>query len=208
MAFALGVLATSMTSHVNIGIRHVLPIYIAFAILAAAGVTYLLRWNRTRAVVPILAVALILAWTAVPGAKAHPDYLAYFNAFAGDKPENMLLDSNFDWGQDWKILAHRLRELNVHEIHGYGLDTGGMYPTFQTWYGLPNLRPLSADHPDRPDPGWTVVRILGEKLRPDMPTVVTPQGTKVVEPWYYHATPVERVGGFLLYRPTPDSKAE
>ena len=37
LAFAAGILAVALFSHINIGIRHVLPIYIAFAIGGATG---------------------------------------------------------------------------------------------------------------------------------------------------------------------------
>jgi len=41
--------------------------------------------------------------------RSHPDHLAYFNALAGDHPENVLVDSNLDWGQD----LYRLRDTIV-----------------------------------------------------------------------------------------------
>ena len=41
---------------------------------------------------------------------AHPDYLAYFNALAGDDPERIVVDSDLDWGQDIKRLGQRLRD--------------------------------------------------------------------------------------------------
>src|SRR5207247_10413500 len=43
IAFALAVLIPAMTSHVNIGIRHILPVYAGFAIVAALGLATLLR---------------------------------------------------------------------------------------------------------------------------------------------------------------------
>jgi hypothetical protein len=71
--------------------------------------------------------AVPLVWMAVSGARTHPDYLAYFNELAGSKPNEILMDSNFDWGQDWKLLANRLRELNVRHMHAYGLEAEGQY---------------------------------------------------------------------------------
>lgn len=89
---ALAILAAAMTSHINIGVRHVLPIYAPLAIAAAAAVLELRRFR-------VASIALV-AWLAVSGAVAHPDYLPWFNAFAGDHPERVLNDSNLDWGQD------------------------------------------------------------------------------------------------------------
>jgi len=202
IALFLGILLPSMASHVNIGIRHILPVYLAFAILAAIAMVQLLRWAGTRAAAA-LAVALPLLWMAVAGGRAHPNYLAYFNAFAGGKPEDILLDSNFDWGQGWKLLARRLRELNVREVHGYGLEAGGEYPTFRAWYGLPDYQPLNASQPETPDPGWTVVRIYADKYRPQSAVITTANGLRFVEPWYHRVVPTERVAGFLLYKVTP-----
>ena len=39
LGFAAGVLAVGMASHINIGLRHILPIYLAFSIVAAAAVS-------------------------------------------------------------------------------------------------------------------------------------------------------------------------
>lgn len=202
VAFGLGVLLPSMAGRVNIGLRHVLPIYMAFAVLASVASVTLLRWCGTAAREMLIVVA-VLAAMAVPGVRAHPDYVAYFNTFASSKPETVLLDSNFDWGQDWKILARRLRQLNIRAVHGYGLEAYGWYPLYKSWYGLPDYQPLGRNQGAQPDPGWTVVRIQSEKYRPDMPVIITPQGPKAVEPWYDRVTPAERVGAFLLYKP-PD----
>jgi hypothetical protein len=89
----LAMLAVSMTSRINIGVRHVLPIYPFLAIAAACGA--MLLWKRSRAAVLILGAWLVIATTL-----AHPDYLSYFNEAAGRHPERVAADSNFDWGQD------------------------------------------------------------------------------------------------------------
>ena len=88
---ALAILGAAMTSHINIGVRHVLPIYGPLAICAAAAV---IEWRRLRAV-----SAVLVLWLFVDGVRAHPDYLPWFNAFAPE-PEKVLNDSNLDWGQD------------------------------------------------------------------------------------------------------------
>src|SRR5205085_12516900 len=56
IAFALGILIPAMTSHVNIGLRHILPIFSALSILAAIGMMWLIerpgvvRWGAILAV--------------------------------------------------------------------------------------------------------------------------------------------------------------
>ena len=45
-------------------------------------------------------VGALAAWLVAGSLLAHPDYLPWMNAFAGPHPERVVLDSNFDWGQD------------------------------------------------------------------------------------------------------------
>lgn len=101
-----GVLATS--SHLNLGIRHILPIFPPLMVLAggvAEGASRRVRWG-----------ALALAGgTALSTLAAAPYFLAYFNEpalLAADR-EEMLVDSNLDWGQD---LARLKRYVDRHGI--------------------------------------------------------------------------------------------
>jgi hypothetical protein len=90
--------AMSLTQHVHIGLRHVLPIYPA--LLALAGIGWAQLW-RTRGAARVVAGALAL-WAVVAAATITPDHLAYFNEVAGgpDHGDRILIDSNLDWGQD------------------------------------------------------------------------------------------------------------
>jgi 4-amino-4-deoxy-L-arabinose transferase-like glycosyltransferase len=116
LAFSTGILLVGMFSRINIGLRHVLPVYVGFSLLAAFAALHLLeaaggarRW--------VYAVPAVLClWFAASSLLAHPDYLAYFNELAGGEPENILVDSDLDWGQDQKRLAERLRELGVTDV--------------------------------------------------------------------------------------------
>ena len=118
-AFSLGILAPAMTSPVNYGVRHVLPVYMGFSIVAALAVVRLVqtgKWAR------VAAGALVL-WMAVSGAIRHPDYLAYFNELAGSEPEKVLVDSDLDWGQDTILLArHASHQAHQPPGSGGGLD--------------------------------------------------------------------------------------
>ena len=182
-AFALGVLLPSMAGRVDIGIRHILPAYIGFSILAALAMVQLAE----RATGAILAGAAVL-WMAVSGAVHHPDYLSYFNEFAGHEPEKILLDSNLDWGQDLKLLAKRLRELGVHEFFEYGIDAAGQYAYFQSWYGLP---PVRITNPYQPQAGWHVISATVAKTMP-------------LNAWYDHLVPTEKIGGLMLFKILPN----
>jgi hypothetical protein len=97
---AAAILAISMTSDINIGVRHLLPIYAPLAVLAAS---IRVRW---------LTIAMT-AWLIIGSALAHPDYLAWFNAFAGREPYRVLNDSNLDWGQDLLRLVRVARDERI-----------------------------------------------------------------------------------------------
>jgi hypothetical protein len=89
---------TSLTSHLNIGHRHILPTYPVLFI--AAG--WLGRWLDVRRPVALLCVAGALAWHAGESIRARPHYLAYFNQLVGGSANGWrhLVDSSLDWGQD------------------------------------------------------------------------------------------------------------
>ncbi len=91
-------LAAAIASSLNIGIRHLLPLFApAYALLAlalaAAGL-------RKVALAAIAVAALESAWI-------YPHHLSFFNVAAGGPSQGSryLLDSNIDWGQDAKRLA-------------------------------------------------------------------------------------------------------
>lgn len=105
---AASTLAVAMTSHINIGVRHVLPIYAPLAIAAAFAVVSLPRLR-------LLSFALI-AWLVIGIGLAHPDYLPWFNFAAGRHPEKILNDSNLDWGQDTLRLVRTARAMHIDRI--------------------------------------------------------------------------------------------
>jgi len=98
-------LAWSMTSHINIGVRHALPFMVFLPLWAASTVTTpFLRPIRRQALV-VLCFVLILIGTSLA---AWPHTIGYFNWFVGGtrNAPNLIHDSNFDWNQD----TYRLRD--------------------------------------------------------------------------------------------------
>jgi len=94
----------SMTSRIDLGIRHLLPFYPFFFIAIAAGffTLFKLRWTSWTGRV-LMIVGLLLAAESL---SAFPDYLSFFNLVSGGTQNGprYLLDSNIDWGQDLKNL--------------------------------------------------------------------------------------------------------
>jgi 4-amino-4-deoxy-L-arabinose transferase-like glycosyltransferase len=186
LAFAGALLVAAMFSRINIGVRHVLPVYLAFAVVAAAALVRGLELGaHSRPVRIALAVAVL--WLAASSALAHPDYLPYFNELAASEPEKVLVDSDLDWGQDMKRAARRLQQAGAREVT--------FEPTviayLQKEHGFPHLRPMDLS---RPNPGWNLVSFTDWKVTGFQP-VYSP--TKVV-PWPDRYPPGERVGKSMM----------
>lgn len=103
----LAILLVAMTGSINIGVRHVLPMYASLSIVAA----YALFIVRRR-----IAAWVVAAWLLFGTIAAHPDYLAWFNEAAGKNPSRIAVDSNFDWGQDVLRLERVVRELKIRKL--------------------------------------------------------------------------------------------
>jgi len=131
------ILAISMLSRINIGVRHVLPVYPLLAIVAGFGAARL--WSRVGPGTGIRRGALAAGalWLAVGSARAHPDYLSYFNELAANRREPVLVDSDLDWGQDLQRLADTVRARRIGAI---SLAYWGSADPRR--HGLPNLRCL------------------------------------------------------------------
>ncbi len=106
---ALMYMIVSMMSNINIGIRHLLPIFPFLFVLGGALLDRVLRVH-VRRVMCAFAVALLLCWTVVACARAYPDYVPYMNELAWQHPHwYYLSDSNVEWGDDVRELAEYLR---------------------------------------------------------------------------------------------------
>jgi len=109
------ILGGSVYTNINIGIRHILPLYPFLAILAAAPFKDGIPLRRPMRKASVL-LALLLAWHVIESAAAHPDYLAYFNQVVRGQEEEYLADSNLDWGQDLARLAEFVEDRDIERI--------------------------------------------------------------------------------------------
>jgi hypothetical protein len=116
--------AASIASTLNIGHRHLLPVYPALFILLGA----LPSLTRGRVGLRSLPWALV-AWAGFTCAWSFPHYLAFFNGIIGrDEAWHYLVDSNLDWGQEHYTLeefvaAERRRRGPEHRIYGCLFDS-------------------------------------------------------------------------------------
>ena len=149
---AAGILLGAQFSHINTGVRHILPIYGALAAMAGVGALYLMRASwRSRGLCGVL-----LLWLVLESSMAHPDYMAYFNELADGTSGWFGVDSDLDYGQDLARLgaACARRGIGSLSVAYYGTaDTGQM--------GLPPHRILP---PATPATGWVAISINKLKL--------------------------------------------
>jgi hypothetical protein len=95
---------SAMRSNLNLGIRHMLPVYPFIYLLLSIGTARLIQVRRR--------LGIIVVWVLIIGAATEtlanwPHEIAFFNVACGGSGggARLLGDSNIDWGQDLPLLA-------------------------------------------------------------------------------------------------------
>lgn len=121
----------SLTSHINIGLRHIFPIepffFLAIGSLVSwRAVANTFTWKKTLLVLACgLPLTAVLSW---------PHTIGYFSEIIGGPRQGYryLLDSNLDWNQDiWRLrnwLAHR-QFPEVHLVLFGSIPYHALFPT-------------------------------------------------------------------------------
>jgi uncharacterized protein with PQ loop repeat len=149
-------LVVAIFSTRNIGVRHLLPIYPFVIMVAVAPLAELLRRGMKW---PVCCFCVLAG---VEMMSVYPHYRGFFNSLAGGprNGENILVDSNIDWGQDLKLLKHwmtaqgvthiNLAYWGVSDAEYYGIDCTHLLTTTP-----------SATHPSMPPrlPGYVAVSV-------------------------------------------------
>jgi hypothetical protein len=146
---ALMYFGVSMASTMNIGIRHILPVYPFFVLIAAASAVSLARrrsWG-------LYAAAALLLIHVVSSAHVFPNYLTYANEAWGGPTNSyrLLTDSNADWGQ------------GLRAAKSY-LDAHGIKDCWFAHYGW-NVNPAYYNIPCKPLPE-AIAHMFGGTLPP------------------------------------------
>jgi 4-amino-4-deoxy-L-arabinose transferase-like glycosyltransferase len=133
--------ATAVLTNLNIGLRHMIPVYPALLIVASASAA----WAKSLA--GRIGVLALAAWMAVVAFVSFPFYLGYFNEIAGGwrGGYRWLVDSNLDWDQDFLRLRDYQRAHPGERIVLLSLGEGPMPP------GL-RVEPFVPHRPNQPWP--------------------------------------------------------
>jgi len=129
---------TSLTSNLNIGVRHILPTIPFIYVLISGQITKWMRFEKINTdihsvkdffrylwtilvKVPIkyLIFIFLILWQFFSVIAIYPSYLAYFNELTGGAKNGYeyVTDSNLDWGQDLKRLAAWTNNQKINEIY-------------------------------------------------------------------------------------------
>ena len=126
----------SMTSPLNIGVRHVLPTFPFIYILVSKQLVGWI-WNvhnsnpkttfealrelyheHVEFIPKYIVIAFFMFWAFAETLGVFPYYLSYYNEIGGGTREGYryIVDSNYDWGQDMKRLKEYLDENSIDKI--------------------------------------------------------------------------------------------
>jgi len=110
--------ATSIKSNLNIGVRHLLPVFPFTIILVSRGtISAISEFKRKEIFVCFL--TFLFLWQIHSLLQIFPHFLSYANEIVGG-PENLYIftvDSNLDWGQDLKRLKKWMDENKIEKIY-------------------------------------------------------------------------------------------
>jgi hypothetical protein len=139
--------ATSIKSNLNIGVRHLLPVFPFTIILIAKGTIFWLENTKFKKIAYSL-LTILLFWQAISVLKVYPHFLAYANEIVGgpDKVYIYTVDSNLDWGQDLKRLKKWIEENKIEKIYldyfGGGNPKYYLGEKYESWWGQKNPKEL------------------------------------------------------------------
>jgi len=138
--------AVSLKSNLNIGVRHLLPVF-PFTILLVSAVT--IKWlNPPFKNIKRTLLAGLLIWQAVSVISIYPHFLAYFNELVGGPSQAYIytVDSSLDWGQDLKRLNDWANKKGIKKIYvdyfGGGDTKYYLGDKFSSWWGTRNPKEL------------------------------------------------------------------
>ncbi|EKE11492.1 MAG: hypothetical protein ACD_15C00073G0006 [uncultured bacterium] len=150
--------STSITGRLNIGLRHLLPIFPFIYILVSIGIFRFIR--KTHHINKYIVYTILIATLGIlisGTLSSYPYYTSYFNSLGGGPTQGykFATDSNADWGQDLKRLKIFLEahpEITKIKIDYFGMADLDYYipGRYEKWWA--SKRPI--------EPGWYAISAL------------------------------------------------
>jgi hypothetical protein len=143
-------IVTTISSNLQIGLRHILPIMFAISLFTARAIDVFWESGKWKFIKIKYVFAVFSIWLVISTVITFPFYLSYYNYFGGgtERGYEIATDSNYDWGQDVKLLANWVRENNIRDIYtdvttkvplDYYFEDGRKSHNFDIeWWGLPD----------------------------------------------------------------------
>lgn len=137
---------TSLSSNLNIGVRHLLPVFPFTILLVSGTIMYWIKGPRRK--LKTIFLILLLIWQSGTVILIYPHFLAYFNEIVGgpDRGYIYTVDSNLDWGQDLKRLKQWVDEKGIDKIYvdyfGGGRPEYYLKEKYAYWEGTKNPKEL------------------------------------------------------------------
>lgn len=104
-----------MLNEINIGVRHILPVYPFIFVFVSKLVNVKFTIPKKEKLWQWL-LAIFLGWYILSSILVYPHYSEYFNELVGgpNNGQKYLLDSNIDWGQDTRLFYEWLVKNNLN----------------------------------------------------------------------------------------------
>jgi hypothetical protein len=178
----------AMRNHMDIGARHLLPIYPFLYILGAGAAWAFLRADRRWAYV----LAVLLLWQAITSVRVFPAYMAYANELWGGpaKTHLYLSDANVDWGQQLIATRQYLEQHNIQHCWFAYFPAGAIDPAD---YGIPcKLLPTA-------DTLWWLDEVKDTPASIDGPVLISDSDLAGIE---FGDGPLNPYGAFQSLKPS------
>ena len=155
--------ATSILGNLNLGVRHILPIFpIMYILVSLRFFGSMDKIKKQRKLILGCLLGILMTWYIIASILAFPHYISYYNELVGGSENGYkyAVDSNYDWGQDLKRLAQFVEENNIEKINVsyFGGDN--------TFYRLGDkLNQAWVDEDEEKNQGWIAISttLLQEK---------------------------------------------
>ena len=118
-------------NRVNIGIRHILPVYPFMCVIGGYCVVM-----AKRSIYLMYALILLFLALAIDVLSVYPAHMSYFNRLIGGTGNGYkyLSDSNLAWGQDWGRLKKLMEENGIKRVS----TSGGFTSINCVYYKIPH----------------------------------------------------------------------